>query len=258
MLARSISVGENPGLASEAQAPAPVRISPLNKLALPNRAHLVLDIPKPLPDRPALATLSPVTKGRIHNETEQSGSLVSLGKAHTTFERQACSEEGATPKPRTEGQGDPGPNHPCAQQLPVSNILQDPESFQPPSPEKTANPMECTRPGAALSQDSELALSLQQCEQLVAELQGNVRQAVQLYHLVTSCKTPSAEHSHITSLLRDTFSSVRQELEALTGAVLSSPGGSPGAVGAEQTQALLEQYSELLLRAVERRMERRL
>lgn len=75
---------------------------------------------------------------------------------------------------------------------------------------------------------------------------------------VTSCKTPSAEQSHITRLLRDTFSSVRQELEALAGAVLSSPGGSPGAVGAEQTQALLEQYSELLLRAVERRMERRL
>lgn len=105
---------------------------------------------------------------------------------------------------------------------------------------------------------SELAWSLQQCEQLVAELRGNVRQAVQLYRSVTSCKTPSAEQSHITCLLRDTFSSVRQELEALDGAVLSSPGGSPGAVGAEQTQALLEQYSELLLRAVERRMERRL
>lgn len=75
---------------------------------------------------------------------------------------------------------------------------------------------------------------------------------------VTSCKTPSAEQSHITRLLRDTFSSVRQELEALAGAALCSPGGSPGAVGAEQTQALLEQYSELLLRAVERRMERRL
>lgn len=75
---------------------------------------------------------------------------------------------------------------------------------------------------------------------------------------VTSFKTPSAEQTHITRLLRDTFSSVRQELEALAGAVLSSPGGSPGAVGAEQTQALLEQYSELLLRAVERRMERRL
>lgn len=33
---------------------------------------------------------------------------------------------------------------------------------------------------------SELALSLQQCEQLVAELQGNVRQAVQLYRLVST------------------------------------------------------------------------
>uniref|UniRef100_A0ABI7XV51 Mitogen-activated protein kinase binding protein 1 n=1 Tax=Felis catus TaxID=9685 RepID=A0ABI7XV51_FELCA len=107
-------------------------------------------------------------------------------------------------------------------------------------------------------QASEPAVSLEQCEQLVAELQGNVRQAVRLYHLVAGCKTPSAEQSRITQLLRNTFSSVRQELEALAGAVLCSPGGSPGAVGAEQTQALLEQYSELLLRAVERRMERRL
>ncbi|XP_039088724.1 mitogen-activated protein kinase-binding protein 1 isoform X4 [Hyaena hyaena] len=169
-MSRSISVGENLGLAAEPQAPAPIRVSPLSKLALPSRAHLVLDIPKPLPDRPTLATFSPVTRGRA-------------------------------PEP---------------------------------------------------------AVSLEQCEQLVAELQGNVRQAVRLYHLVAGCKTPSAEQSRITQLLRNTFSSVRQELEALAGAVLCSPGGSPGTVGAEQTQALLEQYSELLLRAVEQRMERRL
>lgn len=118
--------------------------------------------------------------------------------------------------------------------------------------------MECTRPGAALSQDSEPTASLQECERLVAELRTSVRQAVRLYHSVAGCKTPSAEQSRITQLLRDTFSSVRQELEALAGAALPSPGGSPGAVGAEQTQALLEQYSELLLRAVERRMERKL
>lgn len=257
-LARSISVGENPGLAAEPQAPAPIRTSPFNKLALPSRAHLVLDIPKPLPDRPTLTTFSPVSKGLAHSETEQSGPSVSLGKTHTAIEKHSCLGEGTTPKSRTECQAHPGPNHPCAQQLPVSNLLQGPESMQPLSPEKTRNPVESSRPGAALSQDSELALSLQQCEQLVAELRRNVRQAVQLYHSVTSCKTPSAEQSHITRLLRDTFSSVRQELEALDGAVLSSPGGSPGAVGAEQTQALLEQYSELLLRAVERRMERRL
>ncbi|EQB77521.1 mitogen-activated protein kinase-binding protein 1 isoform 1 [Camelus ferus] len=239
-ISRSISVGENLGLVAEPQAPAHIRVSPLSKLALPSRAHLVLDIPKPLPDRPTLATFSPGTKGRA----------------------------------------------------PVSSLLRGPENLQPLPLEKTPSPMEYTKPGAALSQDSapgtgtgpflltlfsvwcwegvrkeggkrkglsaEPAMSLEQCEQLVAELQGSVRQAVRLYHLVSSCKTPSVEQSRITQLLRNTFSSVRQELDILAGAAVSSPGGSPGAVGAEQTQALLEQYSELLLRAVERRMERRL
>uniref|UniRef100_A0A8C9HZ59 Mitogen-activated protein kinase-binding protein 1 n=1 Tax=Piliocolobus tephrosceles TaxID=591936 RepID=A0A8C9HZ59_9PRIM len=125
-----------------------------------------------------------------------------------------------------------------------------------PSPSSSSLAL-MSRP-AQVPQASEPAVSLEQCEQMVAELRGSVRQAVRLYHSVAGCKMPSAEHSRIAQLLRDTFSSVRQELEALAGAVPSSPGGSPGAVGAEQTQALLEQYSELLLRAVERRMERKL
>lgn len=153
-ISRSISVGENLGLAAEPQAPAPIRVSPLSKLALPSRAHLVLDIPKPLPDRPTLATFSPVTKGRAPGEAEQPGSPVGLGKAHSTSERRACLGEGAPPKPRTECQPQPGPSSPCAQQLPVSSLLRGPENLQPPSPEKTPSPMECTRPGAALSQDS--------------------------------------------------------------------------------------------------------
>ncbi|XP_005381362.1 PREDICTED: mitogen-activated protein kinase-binding protein 1 isoform X2 [Chinchilla lanigera] len=257
-IARSISVGENLGLAAEPQAPAPLRVSPLSKLTLPGRAHLVLDIPKPLPDRPTLATFSPVTKGRAPGDTEQPCSQAGLGKGRSPAERQACVGAGTIPKARTEYQAHLGPNSPGAQRLPISSLLRGPENFQPPPPEKTPNPLECTRPGSSLSQDSEPAMSLEQCEQLVAELRGKLRQAVGLYHLVASCKTPSAEQSRITQLLRDTFSSVRQELEALAGTALSSPGSSPGAVGAEQTQALLEQYSELLLRAVERRMERKL
>ncbi|KAM6201878.1 mitogen-activated protein kinase-binding protein 1 isoform 1-T1 [Rhynchocyon petersi] len=257
-LARSISAGENLGLATELQAPVPIRASPLSKLALPSRAHLVLDIPKPLPDRPTLATFSPVTKGRAPGEAEQPGSPAGLGKPHSSSDRRVCLGEGVIPKLRTQCPAQPGPANPCAQQLPVSSLLQGPQNLQSPPPEKTPSPMEYTRPGPALSQDSEPVVSLEQCERLVAELQGSVRQAMRLYHLVASCKIPSAEQSRITQLLRDTFSSVRQELEALDGAVLSSPSGSPGAVGAEQTQALLEQYSELLLRAVEQRMERRL
>lgn len=153
-ISRSISVGENLSLAAEPQAPAPVRVSAVSKLSLPSRAHLVLDIPKPLPDRPTLATFSPVTKGRAPGEAEQPGSPVGLGKTHSTSERQACLGEGATPKPRTECPAQPGPNSPRAQQLPVSSLLRGPENFQPPPPEKTPSPMECTRPGAALSWDS--------------------------------------------------------------------------------------------------------
>ncbi|XP_012584095.1 PREDICTED: mitogen-activated protein kinase-binding protein 1 isoform X2 [Condylura cristata] len=257
-MSRSVSVGENVGLATEPHSPASVRVSPLSKLGLPSRAHLVLDIPKPLPDRPTLATFSPVTKGRPPGEAEQPGSLAGPGKAHSAPERRACLGDGTAPKPRTDCQAQPGPGSPCAQQLPLGGLLRGPDNLQPPAPEKNPSPVECARPGAALSQDSEPAVSLEQCQHLVAELQGSVRQAVRLYHLVTGCKTPTAEQSRVAHLLRNTFSSVRQELETLTGPVLTSPGGSPGSVGAEQTQALLEQYSELLLRAVERRMERRL
>lgn len=151
-ISRSISVGENLGLAAEPPAPAPIRVPPLRQLALPSRAHLVLDIPKPLPDRPTLATFSPVTKGRTPSEAEQPGSPVGLGKAHSPSERQACLGEGTPPRPRTECQVQPGSNSPCAQHLPVGSLLQDPEILQPPPPEKTPSPMDCTRPGAALSQ----------------------------------------------------------------------------------------------------------
>lgn len=153
-ISRSISVGENLGLVAEPQAPTPIRVSPLSKLALPSRAHLVLDIPKPLPDRPSLATFSPVTKGRAPGEAEQPGTLAGLGKTHSTPERQACLGEGIPLRPRTECQPQPGPNGPSAQQLPVNSLLQGPENLQPPLPEKTPSPMGCTRPGAALSQDS--------------------------------------------------------------------------------------------------------
>ena len=153
-ISRSISVGENLGLVAEPQAHAPIRVSPLSNLALPSWAHLVLDIPKPLPDRPTLAAFSPVTKGRAPGEAEKPGYPVGLGKAHSTTERWACLGEGTTPKPRTECQAHPGPSSPCAQQLPVSSLFQGPENLQPPPPEKTPNPMECTKPGAALSQDS--------------------------------------------------------------------------------------------------------
>uniref|UniRef100_A0A4X2KCU5 Mitogen-activated protein kinase binding protein 1 n=1 Tax=Vombatus ursinus TaxID=29139 RepID=A0A4X2KCU5_VOMUR len=261
-MSRSTSVGENLGQEewAETQVPNPIRITSISKPALPSRAHLVLDIPKPLPDRPSLAAFSPGAKGWAPCEAQQLGSPGGLGKKSAIPEGRACLGEGTILTPRTEFRAQPGPQSSCAQELPATCLPRGPENLQASSPEKTPSPMEPSRPGASLSQDSELVMmvSMEQCERLVAELRNSVHQAVQLYRLVASTRTPSAEQSQIARLLSDSFSLVRQELEALAGVVTASPNGSPSAVGAEQTQALLEQYSELLLRAVERRMERRL
>ncbi|XP_074145455.1 mitogen-activated protein kinase-binding protein 1 isoform X1 [Sminthopsis crassicaudata] len=261
-MSRSTSVGENLGQGdlTETQVSNPIRITSIGKPALPSRAHLVLDIPKPLPDRPSLAAFSPGAKGRAPCETQQLGSPGGLGKKSVTPEGRACPGEGPLLTARTECQAQPGPQSSCVQELPATCLPRGPENLQPLPPEKIPSPMEPSRPGASLSQDSEpvMMVSMEQCERLVAELRNSVRQVVQLYRLVASSRTPSTEQNQIVQFLNDTFSSVRQELEALAGVVTVSPSGSPSAVGAEQTQALLEQYSELLLQAVERRMERRL
>uniref|UniRef100_H9H714 Mitogen-activated protein kinase binding protein 1 n=1 Tax=Monodelphis domestica TaxID=13616 RepID=H9H714_MONDO len=261
-MSRSSSVGENLGQGelAETQVPNPVRITSVNKLALPRRAHLVLDIPKPLPDRPNVASFSAGAKSQALWETQQLGSPESLGKKSVTAVGQACLGEGSTLTPRTESQAQPGPKSSCSQELPANCLPRSPEDLQPPSPEEIPNPMEPPRPGASLSQDSEpvMVVSMERCQHVVAELRSSVHQAIQLYRLVVRTSSPSAEQSRIIRYLEDTLSSVQQDLESLTGVPTASPSGSPNAVGTEQTQALLEQYSELLLQAVERRMERRL
>lgn len=145
-MARSISVGENLGLASEPQAPAPARASPLTKLALPSRAHLVLDIPKPLPDRPSLATFSPATRARA---TVEAGQQEGMGRPPSATERRAWVAEGAAPKPRTDCQPQAAPHSPRSQHLPGSGLLQGPENWQAPPLEKTTKPSE-DAPGSCL------------------------------------------------------------------------------------------------------------
>lgn len=145
-MTRSISVGENLGLASEPKAPVPARASPLTKLALPSRAHLVLDIPKPLPDRPSLATFSPATRARA---TVESGQQEGVGRPPSATERRAWVAEGAAPKPRTDCQPQAAPHSHRNQNLPGSSLLQGPENWQAPPLEKTTEPSE-DAPGACL------------------------------------------------------------------------------------------------------------
>ncbi|XP_058695122.1 mitogen-activated protein kinase-binding protein 1 isoform X4 [Poecile atricapillus] len=126
----------------------------------------------------------------------------------------------------------------------------------------------------------ESGISIEQCEHVVSELQDSMRKALHLYRRVLNDTESSTDKEKIAGLLTETFSSMKKELDSLKDAEelpkdkealvkpqdnaspLSEGCGanlpSPKSLGDEQTLALLEQYSELLLQAVERRMDKKL
>ncbi|XP_018862588.1 mitogen-activated protein kinase-binding protein 1 isoform X4 [Parus major] len=126
----------------------------------------------------------------------------------------------------------------------------------------------------------ESGISIEQCEHVVSELQDSMRRALHLYRRVLNDTESSTDKDKIAGLLTETFSSMKKELDFLKDAEelpkdkealvkpqdnaspLSEGCGanlpSPKSLGDEQTLALLEQYSELLLQAVERRMDKKL
>uniref|UniRef100_A0A8B9F0E4 Mitogen-activated protein kinase binding protein 1 n=1 Tax=Amazona collaria TaxID=241587 RepID=A0A8B9F0E4_9PSIT len=198
-MSRSISVGENLYLA-------------LQPLASSNRAHLILDIPKPLPDRPTLASFSPTTKTKTLLEPQSPQSPAGACKKKPSFpEVRASKKENLTAGSLVPGrEASTGPT----KESPV---------------ESAASRMGCQdEPGVTNPKLSERScISVEQCEHMVSELQDSMRKAIHLYRMV---------------------SDLRQGLYITT----------PSNEGCGQTLALLEQYSELLLQAVERRMDKKL
>uniref|UniRef100_A0A8C7R2U3 Mitogen-activated protein kinase binding protein 1 n=1 Tax=Oncorhynchus mykiss TaxID=8022 RepID=A0A8C7R2U3_ONCMY len=73
---------------------------------------------------------------------------------------------------------------------------------------------------------------------------------------VNSVPVASRQEQHeMARVLSEAFEVVRAELSSLPQSSLPSPSGEPAAGGEERTLALLEQYSELLLKAVEKRLD---
>ncbi|XP_051477040.1 mitogen-activated protein kinase-binding protein 1 isoform X5 [Apus apus] len=126
----------------------------------------------------------------------------------------------------------------------------------------------------------ESCVSVEQCQQVVSELQDSMRRALRLYRRVLNDTESFTDKDKIAGLLTETFSSMKKQLDSLkdeeelpkvkeilvrpqdtTNPLNEGCGAnlpSPKSLGDEQTLALLEQYSELLLQAVERRMDKKL
>ncbi|NXI92764.1 MABP1 protein, partial [Psophia crepitans] len=324
-MSRSISVGENLYLGYSTEMLTDGRTSPpvaekTHKLASSNRAHLILDIPKPLPDRPTLASFSPTTKTKTLLEPQSPQSPAGACKKKPSFpEVRASKRENQTagslvpgreiptglakespvesPVSRTGCQDEPGVTNPKLRELSEGRHLKSPEGTLPSCRERTTGiacvldnqpglcPLDPIRPSSptsvtASAQVSESCISVEQCEHVVSELQDSMRKAIHLYRMVLNDTESSTDKDKIAGLLTETFSSMKKELDSLkdeeelpkvkevltksqdsTSPLNEGCGAnlpSPKSLGDEQTLALLEQYSELLLQAVERRMDKKL
>eukprot|EP00063_Salmo_salar_P091889 XP_014066724.1 PREDICTED: mitogen-activated protein kinase-binding protein 1-like isoform X3 [Salmo salar] len=119
------------------------------------------------------------------------------------------------------------------------------------------------------------SLSMESCRVLASELQNSFRKASWFYRMVNSVPVASRQEQHeMARVLSEAFEVVRAELSSLPQSS-PSPSGEPAAGGSlcmlacrpvgpgtggsgsgeERTLALLEQYSELLLKAVEKRLD---
>ncbi|NWT19468.1 MABP1 protein, partial [Vireo altiloquus] len=322
-MSRSISVGENLYLGCSTEMLTDGRTSPPSfhsKLASSNRAHLILDIPKPLPDRPTLASFSPTTKTKTLLEPQSPQSPAGASKKKPPFpEVRASKRENQTagslvpgreistglakespvdyPVSRTDCQDEPGVTSLKLREVSEGQHLRSPESTLPRGRERITGiacvldsqpglcPLDPVRPRSptsvtASAHVSESGISIEQCEHVVSELQDSMRRALHLYRRVLNDTESSTDKDKIAGLLTETFSSMKKELDSLKDAeelpkdkeVLVKPQDntsplnegcgvnlpSPKSLGDEQTLALLEQYSELLLQAVERRMDKKL
>ncbi|XP_041265176.1 mitogen-activated protein kinase-binding protein 1 isoform X3 [Onychostruthus taczanowskii] len=291
-----------------------------SKLASSNRAHLILDIPKPLPDRPTLASFSPTTKTKTLLEPQSPQSPAGASKKKPSFpEVRTSKRENQTagflvpgrevstglaketpvdyPVSRTDCQDEPGVTSLKLREVSEGQQLRSPESTLPRGRERITGiacvldsqpglcPLDPIRPRSpsaitASAQVSESGISIEQCEHVVSELQDSMRRALRLYRRVLNDMESSTDKDKIAGLLTETFSSMKRELDSLKDAeelpkekeALVKPQDnpspqnegcganlpSPKSLGDEQTLALLEQYSELLLQAVERRMDKKL
>ncbi|NWV10218.1 MABP1 protein, partial [Ptilonorhynchus violaceus] len=322
-MSRSISVGENLYLGCSTEMLTDGRTSPPSfhsKLASSNRAHLILDIPKPLPDRPTLASFSPTTKTKTLLEPQSPQSPAGASKKKPSFpEVRASKRENQTagslvpgreiptglakespvdyPVSRTDCQDEPGVTSLKLRELSEGRHPRSPESTLPRCRERITgiacvldnqpglcplDPIRLSSPTSvtASAQVSESGISIEQCEHVVSELQDSMRRAIHLYRMVLNDTESCTDKDKIAGLLTETFSSMKKELECLKDEeelpkdkeALAKPQDntsplnegcganlpSPKSLGDEQTLALLEQYSELLLQAVERRMDKKL
>ncbi|KAJ8399504.1 hypothetical protein AAFF_G00412160 [Aldrovandia affinis] len=246
------------------------------KLANRPRPHLTLDIPKPLPDRPSMAPCGNTSKASKDDSSPRSPARSFPGKLALPLQSPSqmltgnvqlvtalsAADEGPGVGEWSLSDGAGAPSRP-EQLQPVGEGGEEEElSVLAPPLLAPSSPIRLLAPSG--TQDPDASLSVEVCHQVASELQSCMKRATRLYRMVSGAeREPSAELREMAQVLSAAFVDVRADLDSLPPSVLTGgtrgtlcvPGCSEGGPGEERTLALLEQYSELLLKAVEKRLD---
>ncbi|XP_034050708.1 mitogen-activated protein kinase-binding protein 1 isoform X2 [Thalassophryne amazonica] len=138
----------------------------------------------------------------------------------------------------------------------VSPLTPARQEEHPQMEERSQTPAGST--GSDWMEDAERSMSVDTCITLASELQSCFKKATHLYRTViaTSPDDSTPEQQEMASLLSGAFQAMRAELNSLplhTLGMLGTDSGSSG-MGEQKMAALLEEYSVLLLQAVQRRL----
>ncbi|XP_010782250.1 mitogen-activated protein kinase-binding protein 1-like [Notothenia coriiceps] len=131
-----------------------------------------------------------------------------------------------------------------------------PVSVSPLTPlPSTQQEAELQTPGSSSVEprdDEDQPISVETCRALTNELQSCFKRATHLYRKVrgSPCDGPAPHQQQMAVVLSEAFQTMRAELDCLPLAAPAVEGG----VGGEKMAALLEEYSLLLLQAVNRRI----
>ncbi|XP_051579390.1 mitogen-activated protein kinase-binding protein 1-like isoform X2 [Myxocyprinus asiaticus] len=246
-----------------------------SKLTGNARPLLHIDIPNTLPDRLSVSVLSPSNKSpRLVQKDKESTSRTpttslpenfQLPRSIVQLSAVCLTTSETTDLDQIELKMELNPDQP--NDLTEVELKSNLEPGEEETQRADCSPMGQGSLGLPQPQDSDTSLSVDSCRLVANELQSSFKRASHLYKILSNSTDSGDEQQQMTYVLAEAFEAMRAELNSLppcppsrsprAGTVRTSA-NSDATLGDDRTLALLEQYSKLLLTAVEKRMDNKI
>uniref|UniRef100_G3PG79 Mitogen-activated protein kinase binding protein 1 n=1 Tax=Gasterosteus aculeatus TaxID=69293 RepID=G3PG79_GASAC len=211
--------------------------------------------PPSLSSRPALSSpprTPPRPPAAVSPSPNRPPSRIPLPKQQLSPRRSLCLEEMASSQVRLPCSTCPSLPSPPSVTGPSPSVIKR-VSLGPPTRRTWVSPQSLQGLSLSLSLPADPSITLETCRQAVTELRNSLKKTAMFYSTVLqSDRRLGEDQQEMRSILSEALVAVKAELDSLPHPARVDPGVKGEG---ENTRALLEQYAELLLRSVERRLE---